>query len=497
MKLWLSLLLIFQAIVVGLFVAAVQTRRIPLGIPGQWEWGRVRADAQIGWLMIAACSIIGYAAFVAVGYRSLQNGGTRWSRPAWLAALTGAALTIQVAIPSGAADEYDLTKWAYVNYFAGSTGYFKVAREQALVDPWSFLARYPEWIQKQDSLHIGTHPPGLIAVQCLLIGVMDRSPKLADFLLGHTPASVEAGFRQLIMTDRPPLRRAEQAALYLTALITLAACAGTVMPLYALARVALPTQVAWSAAALWPLVPAANLFQPVADTTYPMLSTTAWALAAWSARAAESEGRLPRRTFVLAFVSGSVMAFGLFFTLAFLPVGLVVAFLVGTNRLIRLRSRAVILVTIGLGCMLLIAAGWIGTGANPITVWSWNLHHHARFYDEYPRTYWQWLWVNPIELAVAIGLPIVCWAIVGFCRPRSLPRSVWCLFGVLVVVNLTGRNMGEVARLWLLFTPPFLIAAAYGLSECRGRSISVGITAAIVGLQTLAMQTMIQVVYPV
>ena len=61
-------------------------------------------------------------------------------------------------------------RWAAANYLPGSAGYFKVARQQAVRDPWKFLADYPQWIRDQDSLHIGTHPPGLIAAQCVLIG---------------------------------------------------------------------------------------------------------------------------------------------------------------------------------------------------------------------------------------------------------------------------------------------------------------------------------------
>ncbi len=126
------------------------------------------------------------------------------------------------------------------NYLPGSAGYFKVARQQAVRDPWKFLADYPQWIRDQDSLHIGTHPPGLIAVQCVLIGVMERQPALAGFLLDHMPAAVEQGFRVFAERDPHPLTRADRAALYATALLTLLACAGTVVPLYLLARVALP-----------------------------------------------------------------------------------------------------------------------------------------------------------------------------------------------------------------------------------------------------------------
>ena len=65
---------------------------------------------------------------------------------------------------------------------------------------------------------------------------------------------------------------------------------------------------------------------------------------------------------------------------------------------------------------------WLITGANPFVVWWWNLHHHARFYEEYPRTYWLWLCANRIELAIAIGLPTFVWFVVGL-RRRGASRA--------------------------------------------------------------------------
>ena len=123
--------------------------------------------------------------------------------------------------------------------------------------------------------------------------------------------------------DRRPIPRADRAALYLASLITLLACAGTVVPLYLLGRSALPAPAAWAAAVLWPLVPAANLFQPDADAAYPFLSTSALALAAWARVDPRARDSLCRR--FLAIACGMVLAFGTFFTLAFLPVGLIVA----------------------------------------------------------------------------------------------------------------------------------------------------------------------------
>ena len=128
------------------------------------------------------------------------------------------------------------------------------------------------------------------------------------------------------------------------------------------------------------------------------------------------------------------------------------------------------------------------TGANPVTVWIWNLKNHARFYVEYPRTYLAWLVINPIELAIAMGLPAAVWCVLGLIRPRSAPRVAWITLGVLVVMNLVGRNMGEVARLWMLFLPPLLPAAGAGLDRLGGGPKLLAISAALMGLQTLALE---------
>jgi methylthioxylose transferase len=491
------LLLIVQAALVFLVMLAVGARMMPLGVPGEWEWLRAKGWPSLDGMCLAMLGVGGYSSFAAIGMRKLGGKRHRAAEAGWLAALLVAAIATQVIVPMAAAPGYDLSKWAAVNYLPGSAGYFKVARQQAAGDPWKFLADYPQWIRGQDSLHIGTHPPGLIAVQCLFMGVMDRSPALTGFLLDHMPASVEEGFKAFTEHDPRPLSRADRATLYATALLTLIACAGTVVPLYLLARAALPAPAAWAAAALWPLAPAVNLFQPVADTAYPLLSTSALALAAWAVRLRERPGRVAFAALLLAIAAGFVMAAGMYFTLAFLPVGLIVALVVGFHTSLSWRSRALLILAIGLGFITTVLGGWAVTRANPLVIGWWNLHHHARFYDEYPRTYLLWLLVNPLELAIAVGLPSVVLCVAGLFAPRGMPLSVWSTLAVLALADLIGRNMGEVARLWILYMPPLLVGAAYGCSRSgSGPAVLAGSTV-LLGVQTLALQSMIQVVYPV
>jgi hypothetical protein len=491
------LILIMQAALVSLVLIAVVSRRVPLGVPGEWEWLRVKFPPVWQSLCLASLGVAAYAGFVALGFKALASRSSRSAESAWVIGLLAAAIAVQVIIPAGAAPGYDLTKWAAANYLPGSAGYFKVARQQAVRDPWKFLADYPQWIRDQDSLHIGTHPPGLIVVQCVLIGVMERQPSLASFLLDHMPRAVDQGFRVFTERDPQPLTGADRAALYATALLTLLACAGTVVPLYLLARVALGAPAAWATAALWPLAPAANLFQPVADAAYPLLSTSALALAAWAARSQMRSGWPAFAGNLLAIASGTVMALGMFFTLAFLPVGLIVALVVCFQQPASWRSRALLILAIGLGFTTIVLCGWAVVGANPFVIGSWNLYHHARFYDDYPRTYRLWLVVNPVELAIALGLPSVVWCLVALLAPRGMPLVVWLTLLVLVLTNLTGRNMGEVARLWMLYMPPLLVGAGYGFDRWVRKPAPLAASIALLGLQTLALQSFIQVVYPV
>jgi hypothetical protein len=67
---------------------------------------------------------------------------------------------------------------------------------------------------------------------------------------------------------------------------------------------------------------------------------------------------------------------------------------------------------------------------------------------------------------------------------------------VVAIANLTGRNMGEVARLWMLFLPPLITAAGVGLTRLGGGPRAVFATVVLTGLQTLGLQALIQVVYP-
>lgn len=487
-----------STLLVAALLIGIESGTLPTGIPGEWEWLPVKASPSIPWLLLSAVGAVAYAGYAGLGFRALGVPSRRgYGEIGWVAGLTASAVAVQVLIAVGAPDEYDLTRWAYVHHSEWSTGYFEIARDQAAADPWKFLADYPTWIESQDPFHIGTHPPGLVATHAALLAFVERNPGLRDALIAATPPSVAMGFRQLEAMSGRPIPHTDRAELFLFSLITLLLCAGTVAPMYLMAREALPPQLAWCAAALWPIAPAMNLFQPLADAAFPFLSAGALAAGAWSARLNGIPGAAGWLAVATGITSGVVMGVGMMYTLAFLPIGLMVALVVLSTRSNIWARRLKSIAWIGAGFLAFVGLSWLITGANPFVVWRWNLHHHARFYDEFPRSYWPWLFANPIETAIAMGIPAAVWCTTGAVADRRyVPRVAWCALAVVTIANLTGRNMGEVARLWILFLPPLMAAAGVGLTRLGGGPRAVVATVALTALQTLGLQSLIQVVYP-
>lgn len=474
------LILIVQAILVTGFLVGLRGGWFPIGVPGEWTWSRLPSGVAISApeVAIGLVTALGFAVFVGIGAASLANRSGRVRESCWVSGLILAATLSQLGLQSAAPWGFGLTKWTFALHSPGSNGYYTVAREQ-MDDLWQFWAAYPEWIPEQDALHVGTHPPGLFLGWRALLGFYRSQPALAKRVVTILPSPVVAGFREISQFD--PLPEADRAAMATVGLLVLLASAATVAPLYLLVRQQFNASTAWASAALWPLIPSAILFQPTADAAFPLLATSAIALAL--------RGR--PATLVIA---GILLAIGMILTLAFLAIGLVVALILISAPGLSWKQRLTGLVWTGFGFLVPTLIGWAISGANPFVIWWWNSQNHARFYEEYPRTYLLWMMANPIEVAVAIGLPVACWAILGL--PRA-GRVFWATLAVLVLLQLSGRNLSEVARIWLPFFPLLLTASAAGIERLGNRPATIATTVGLVGIQTLVLQATIQVVYAV
>ena len=476
-----AMIVVQTAVLAGLW-AAVRDRRVPLGVPGEWVW--LRLDTGVAGpnahdLALAAAAVAAYAGLSAAGMRSLARRAGPLREAGWLAGLVAGAVVVQCAALGGAPEGYGPEKIPLVLWEPGSSGYYTVAVERA-GDPWAFWAAYPAWVRRQDVLHIGTHPPGLILATAFARRAMRAHPGLAKGIAAGLPPRVAHSFRE-IANRFGPVPRADRAALALIGGLTLLACAATVAPLYLLARSALPPPAAWASACLWPLATSALMFLPDADVAFSFLSATALALAA--------RGRPTG-----AIAAGIVLAVGMSFTLAFLPVGLVVALVLATTPGATPRRRPALVAATGAGFLAFTLGTWAISGADPFLTWRWNLANHARFYATYPRSYAAWTLLAPLDLACGLGLPAACWVAVGLATRRA-PRAAYAALAVLILLGLSGRNLGEVARLWLPFMPLLLPAAGAGFARLGAGPGSVGATVALMGTQVLILEAMIQVVF--
>ncbi|MBT4867437.1 MAG: hypothetical protein HON53_20220 [Planctomycetaceae bacterium] len=105
---------------------------------------------------------------------------------------------------------------------------------------------------------------------------------------------------------------------------------------------------------------------------------------------------------------------------------------------------------------------------NLFNVWRWNVVNHSAFYDQFDRSYWKWVLVNPLELSLAVGLPVILLAIAG-CRRAMQQSGNWrasrlgpcvCCMTTIGLLWLSGKNSGEAARLWLFLMPWLIWLAA-------------------------------------
>jgi hypothetical protein len=398
-----------------------------------------------------------------------------WERRAWLVGLPVAAFSwlwfVQDCVPPPGG----LGRVPWVLYYTRSSGYFWQARYD-VQDTASFLAGYEELLAEQrDYLHLGTHPPGLTVCFRGLLKMCESSEWLTHWVLRSRPTSVAAATSTIArhaMTDGRAFTQVDSAVLWLAALLAMSAAALTSSALYALIRQEAEPHVAWVVAALWPLVPAVAVFLPKSDAVFPLLAVGG--AAAW-------QNAWVQRSLGRGLVAGLLLWLGMMLSAAFLVVILLLFVATTLDRRIPWRTADVARPLGGLILGLLVPSMGIGLGwgINLLNVWRWNLANHALFYEHNVRTPWRWALTNPVELGLAVGLPVAFLGVVGLVelsrrqsgrglggrRPMTLAYViVWTLLW------LSGKNMGEAARLWLFLMPGVLLAAEPAVSGlCRQR----------------------------
>ena len=476
---------------------------IPLGIPGEWTWARRGFDGlDVPSCLLGLLLCAGYGGAVRWGEMSIR--GRRQGRsldPQVLTALTGKSPPLDLVRTWGSRLRSDLRlaglgllafAWLLgllclqpdvqglgrspsVLFYKRTEGYFWQAAFD-VQDTQQFLAGYRDSIATGDNpdryLHLGTHPPGLTLMYRGLLSLFERSPRLAEEVISLEPNSIQAAFeiQRRFPTPQGMLTLAEEATLWTATLLTLLATAGACWPIYRLTARMSDAVTAWRAAALWPLVPSLLVFFPKSDLLCPVIATmSCWLwLDGWS--------RLRWGRCVMA---GVGFFGGLMLTLALAPIALLLVVQTMLERWMRREEFQTRTAVSDVGCVLAAIAGFgiplralaYGGQCNPFAIWLQNLENHGMFYDHNTRSYLSWLMVNPLEAAFALGLPIASLCLMGAVgsirgdRSRPIAISQFLAWsGVWAFLWLSGKNMGEAARLWIFLAPWPVMTAALGLS---------------------------------
>lgn len=477
-------------LVVGLTAGVLWSNDIPLGVPGEWVWSRRDRNAELALaLLLGIVTGAVYCGWAWWGAARIGVGGTA-RRCVWVAGLFCATVGLWWSLLGWIPGVTGIVRIPWVLYFPGSSGYFTQAR-QDVADPREFLRTYQQRVTEATGmdryLHLGTHPPGLTLAFHGLRSLCGASPPLVRLVEVTEPAAVREAFQAIHSTAPPGAgpTPTDCAAIWLGWLLVLGGAALGGPALYGLARRRLPPAAAWRIATLWPLVPAILVFLPKSDALFGGLA----AVLAWLWFRS-----VDRNSWTTALLFGFVLYGCLLLSLAFLPVALLIAvaslvelfeesvdphalergsdpLLIRGGAVSRLAATAQCVGVALAGFAIPLAALWGWAGYNTAGVALQNLRNHAEFYQHSPRTYLPWLGVNAAELALAAGLPLSLAglaSLISGSRIRQLARSQLMAFVVVWgILWLSGKNMGEAARLWcfLLAWPTFLAGMAFAATD--------------------------------
>jgi methylthioxylose transferase len=490
-------------LVVGAWAWIVKSGyRWDIGIPGEWVWPYFRnghqnpMDRGMSYLWTVAFMVALMASCVFFG---IKHGLKRRSEEIVIVALClGIALGITITLGQGdTTNSLDVTQPVAVTVAPSRGGYY--AEAVRVTDMDAYLANYDKMIAELQVNylvrgHIADHPAGPVLFHWLVNRAIEESPALCNSLPPrnggfrqqmtlevqkmvslkdrispdpNTPSGIDAPRTR---EDLLPLTYGEFAGIWGSAfLFRLAFCAGLI-PIYLLGRMLVDAETGLIALCLSALIPSLQIFSPYGDQIFVFVAT--WAFLFWYLG-------IKKKNLFWSAAAGAMLCLGMHWSLSLL---LAVA-LVGMGTLIiffnewrkpdnPLNWKGWAKVAGGgLGGFLLIALlPMLFFDYHTFRVWDICLTQHATFAALFNKSYLPWLLFNPIEFLIFTGMPVACLLIAqcgadlkDLCRAEKrgpLPLMPWALIGVLTVINFSGKNLGEIARLWMFLMPFAALAAA-------------------------------------
>lgn len=480
---WLFLLI--SASLTLLVSALVLSRKWAIGIEGQWQWSfrEILIDPLL--LLPSLILLLLLAGLLAiVARRGIPNRFVeRIFLCAMLALSLWAVLSIGGANPSGRYSAYD----SIVAPWAG--GYYGEAVR--VEDMGEYLDNYKELISSlrvNDIVrgHIADHPAGPVLFHWLVNRSLGAIPSLSSLLIpadADQPLDATTNVTPRMLAEQlshAPLSQGKFAGIWGSALLFRLGFWLTIPIVYFLARSLISREAGMVAAALTAVVPSLHLFGPYSDQLFSlffMSSIFCWHKA------------LRRGGWMWAGGSSLIVFTGLMWSLSMLVIPAVLFFwTLFAAYQARLESGAwpwrkwsTPLVSAFAVFLISTLLPSILFGYDTVEVWRICLAQHATFAPLFPRSYMSWTLFNPVEFMVFTGLPTAllflaaCVADVGIRRHdgerRAWSPCLWSLVAVLVLLNLSGKNLGETARLWMFMMPLAAVGASValvGLDRRRG-----------------------------
>jgi hypothetical protein len=503
-------ILIFIALVTILVSTLVWTHAWRIGIANEWQWpyfvGPRNCAAAVPAFFLCALMATAVAAFVRRGLSPLRREIVAAGLCAALS--LGIILETAQAAPGAPYDVYD----SIVAPWAG--GYYAEAAHVRHMR--SYLKNYAEMISQlevDDPIrgHIADHPAGPVVFHWAVNRALDRWPAAARWF---TPAGADEPIHLGATTTtwrwsaerfaRSPLSDGQFAGIWASAFLFRLGCWFALILVYFLLRDLCSREAALLALALAALIPSLHLFSPYPDLLFPLFTVAAF----YSWRRA-----LRRASMAWAALSGAIVVIGLLWSMSLLAT---VALIGSYSLLLAWRNTAAGVAEPGRSGWPRITFAW-GAGflicsllPTPLfgydvwSVWRTCLAQHATFAAHFPRSYWAWTLFNPVEFAVFTGVPTFLLLMVAAAadlrrwwperRGRALSSLPWALLFVLAALNFSGKNLGEVARLWMFLMPFAAAVGACALASLDGkRGWIAGIILALAAVQLMAFRLSLNV----
>jgi hypothetical protein len=447
----------------------------------EWIWRPLAREISVHLLPAAGVA----AVLVALVWWLCREGRWEamrgWGRGLSLAALVLLAFALQCAMINAVGEP-----WVAPGAIIASpvsTTFFAISHDVHSVP--DYLANYHQ-IMPTLPYHAATHPPGLTLFYWAVRRTCDWLP-VSWVMSSPTVAKVQ-WYSEYLGVGFPP---GDAVAAILSALLLALAGSSSILPVYVLARRLAGAEAGLVAACMMASIPSLLLLSASSDQLVLFFAVRVVCLAylAW-----RSDRLWVAALAGVGLAVGAFVSLGLLVLVAWLVVWAVLGWVRSADRAATLRRFLARAAAGATGFVSLYLILFLATGYRAWTVAYIGLFAHRQETTvEFPRTYWKWVLMNPVEMAVFAGLALVAAALWTSLRRDTRASSSlypfllsWVV--VLAALDVSGIVRAEVGRIWLFLMWPLAVAAGGGMHRLRGRGAAVTMLVAIQLCQALAMR---------